>query len=415
MAHAHPLVDPGSDEPLTPDRTRRALNGVVIACLVATAIAVVVLWPRGDEGPDLAAELGFVELVDATVQSARVSPCSYSSAADPFECDLVSARLTSGSQDGEVVNLEFPLDSGSVTLRPGDDVVLNYVPDAPPEARYQFADFQRRTPLLLLGLLFAAVVVALGRWRGLLALAGLGLSLVTLTVFVLPAILEGRSPIAVALAGSSVIAAAALYLAHGVNERTTVAVLGTLASLALTGALAVLFVGLTELTGLASEEVSFLRVFSGLLDFEGLLLAGIIIGALGVLDDVTVTQVSAVWELHRADPTMGRRDLYGSALRIGRDHVASAVNTLVLAYAGASLPLLLLFSQVGRPLGDVLNGETVAVEIVRTLVGSIGLVASVPITTALAVAVVARRGGAEGRARRVVMPGPAGSGEVAAR
>jgi len=415
VAHAHPLVDPGSDEPLTPDRTRRALNGVVIACLVATAIAVVVLWPRGDEGPDLAAELGFVELVDATVQSARVSPCSYSSAADPFECDLVSARLTSGSQDGEVVNLEFPLDSGSVTLRPGDDVVLNYVPDAPPEARYQFADFQRRTPLLLLGLLFAAVVVALGRWRGLLALAGLGLSLVTLTVFVLPAILEGRSPIAVALAGSSVIAAAALYLAHGVNERTTVAVLGTLASLALTGALAVLFVGLTELTGLASEEVSFLRVFSGLLDFEGLLLAGIIIGALGVLDDVTVTQVSAVWELHRADPTMGRRDLYGSALRIGRDHVASAVNTLVLAYAGASLPLLLLFSQVGRPLGDVLNGETVAVEIVRTLVGSIGLVASVPITTALAVAVVARRGGAEGRARRVVMPGPAGSGEVAAR
>lgn len=94
------------------------------------------------------------------MQSARVSPCSYSSAADPFECDLVSARLTSGSQDGEVVNLEFPLDSGSVTLRPGDDVVLNYVPDAPPEARYQFADFQRRTPLLLLGLLFAAVVVA---------------------------------------------------------------------------------------------------------------------------------------------------------------------------------------------------------------------------------------------------------------
>lgn len=389
------------DEPLTPERTRRTLNAVVVVCLVATAIGLAVLWPRDDTGSDLAAELGFVELVDATVQSARVRPCSYSSAEDPFDCDLVAARLTSGADAGEVVDLEFPLDSGSVTLRAGDAVVLNYVPDAPPEARYQFADFQRRTPLLVLGLLFAGVVVALGRWRGLLALVGLGVSLVTLTIFVLPAILEGRSPIAVALVGCSVIAVAALYLAHGVNERTTVAMLGTLASLALTGALAVLFVGLTELTGLAGEEVSFLRVFTGVLDFEGLLLAGIIIGALGVLDDVTVTQVSAVWELHRADPAMGRRDLYASALRIGRDHIASAVNTLVLAYAGASLPLLLLFSQVGRPLGDVLNGETVAVEIVRTLVGSIGLVASVPITTALAVAVVAGPArGPTSRARR---------------
>ncbi len=400
MAHAHHPVAPDLDEPLAPERTRRTLNAVVTVCLVATAIGLAVLWPRGDEGPDLAAELGFVELVDATVQSARVSPCSFSSPQDPFECDLVSARLTGGPDDGEVVDLEFPLDSGSVTLRAGDAVVLNYVPDAPPEARYQFADFQRRTPLLVLGLIFAGVVVALGRWRGLLALVGLGVSLVTLTTFVLPAILEGRSPIAVALVGCSVIAVAALYLAHGVTQRTTVAVLGTLASLALTGALAVLFVGASELTGLASEEVSFLRVFTGVLDFEGLLLAGIIIGALGVLDDVTVTQVSAVWELRRADPAMGARDLYTSALRIGRDHIASAVNTLVLAYAGASLPLLLLFSQVGRPLGDVVNGETVAVEIVRTLVGSIGLVASVPITTALAVAVVAGPARAPRRAAR---------------
>ncbi len=380
------------------------MNGAVLACLAATVIGLAVLWPRGDAGPDLSAELGFVDLVDATVESARVAPCSFSSAQDRFDCDQVSARLTSGPDDGDVVELEFPLDSGSVTLRAGDDVVLNFVPDAPPEARYQFADFQRRTPLLVLGLLFAGVVVALGRLRGLLALAGLGVSMVTLTAFVLPAILEGRSPISVALVGCAVIAVAALYLAHGVNERTTVAVLGTLASLVLTGALAVVFVGLTELTGLAGEEVSFLRVFTGVLDFEGLLLAGIIIGALGVLDDVTVTQVSAVWELHRADPAMTGRSLYSSALRIGRDHIASAVNTLVLAYAGASLPLLLLFSEAGRPLGDVLNGETVAVEVVRTLVGSIGLVASVPITTALAAAVVAR-----GQARPALPSGPEGA------
>jgi len=150
----------------------------------------------------------------------------------------------------------------------------------------------------------------------------------------------------------------------------------------------VLFIGLTELTGLADEDARILQLASTAIDLRGLILGGIIIGTLGVLDDVTVTQVSAVWELHRANPDLGRRGLYSAALRIGRDHIASTVNTLVLAYAGASLPLLVLFVEVRRGLGDVLTGETVATEIVRTLVGSIGLVASVPVTTALAALVV---------------------------
>ena len=151
-----------------------------------------------------------------------------------------------------------------------------------------------------------------------------------------------------------------------------------------------MFVDLARFTGLADEEATFLQVFAGQIDLRGLLLGGFVIGALGVLDDVTVTQVSAVWELKHADPDYGFRDLYSSAVRIGRDHIASTVNTLVLAYAGASLPLLLLFTQAGQGLSDVVNGEAVAIEIVRTLCGSIGLVAAVPFTTAVAALVVAR-------------------------
>jgi uncharacterized membrane protein len=179
----------------------------------------------------------------------------------------------------------------------------------------------------------------------------------------------------------------ALYLAHGFNVRTTTAVLGTLCSLLLTGILAVIFMGTTRLTGLASEEAAFLQISAEQVNLEGLLLGGIIIGTLGVLDDVTVTQASAVWELHLANPSFGIKELYASAVRIGSDHIASTVNTLVLAYAGASLPLLILFSLSSRPLADLITTELVAVEIVRTLVGSIGLVASVPITTFLAATV----------------------------
>jgi hypothetical protein len=182
----------------------------------------------------------------------------------------------------------------------------------------------------------------------------------------------------------------ALYLAHGVNVRTTTAVLGTMGALLLTGLLAWGFVETTRLTGMASEEAGFLQAAVAQVSLRGLLLGGIVIGSLGVLDDVTVTQASAVWELHQANPAYGFRRLFSAGLRIGRDHIASTVNTLVLAYAGASMPLLVLFTLSNRNLGDVLTGELVAQEIVRTLVGSIGLVASVPITTLLA-AMIARQ------------------------
>jgi uncharacterized membrane protein len=396
MSHDHThdrwpadLDEPAERAPLTSAAVGRLLRIAAGIMAAATAIGLVVLWPRGDALLNTS-QLGYADRVDATVVEAELIGCSYDAS---VRCDVITAEITSGNEQGALVVLEFPLDGSSTaaTLRRGDDIVLNDAgPDVPEEVRFTFADFQRRSPLLVLAAVFGIAVVALGRWRGLLALAGLAVSLGVLLAFILPALLRGSSPVAVAVTGASAIAIAVIYLAHGISDRTTVALLGTAASLVLTAVLAGLFAGATELTGLASEESISLLAFAPELDFRGLLLAGIIIGALGVLDDVTVTQVSAVGEIHRHDPTIGARDLYRAGIRVGRDHIASTVNTLILAYAAAALPLLLLFTQSGLGFGRVATSETVAVEIVQALVGSIGLVAAVPITTALAAWVVTR-------------------------
>ncbi len=369
---------------------RRVLLGVVAAIVAFAAVGMLVLWPGDAQVDDEMGQLYFGDRVDADVVGVTRGDCSFATTPGEYVCDLVEFVVTSGPPEGERGTLELVRDTGSVELERGDGIVLNHSPGAPPGAQFQFADHQRSQPLVLLALVFAAVVVAFGRRRGLSALAGVVFSLLVLVGFVLPALLEGSPPIWVALVGTSAIAVPALYLAHGVSERTSVAVIGTVASVVLTCLLGLVFVRATRLTGLASEEVGLLQAFGGQLDFSGLLLAGMVIGALGVLDDVTVTQVAAVWELRQAAPGSTAAELYRAGVRIGRDHIASTVNTLVLAYAGAALPLLLLFRTAERGVGDVITSESIAVEVVRTLVGSIGLVASVPITTALAAVVVTR-------------------------
>ncbi len=262
-----------------------------------------------------------------------------------------------------------------------------------PSRQYQFADFQRRGTLIWLAIAFGIVVVALGGWRGAAALGGLVASVGVLLLFVLPAILDGRSPLLVAVVGAATIAFLALYTAHGFSRMTTVALIGTLAALILTAVLSSLVVEIAGFTGFVSEESALLTLFDSI-DVRGLLLAGIVLGAAGAIDDVTVTQASAVWELRAANPGLTSAELFSRGLRIGRDHIASTVNTLLLAYAGAALPLLVLFVLSEQSLGTVANSEVVAVEIVRTLVGSIGLVAAVPFTTWMASVAV---GAAPGR------------------
>jgi uncharacterized membrane protein len=238
--------------------------------------------------------------------------------------------------------------------------------------------------MLLLGLLFVTAVVLLGRWRGVGALAGLVVSLLVIVSFALPSILDGNNAFTVAIVTASAIAFVALFLAHGRGIGTAVALLATFASLVLTTVLGWAFIAATNLTGYTDDSSLLLASLGTGLDARGIVLAGLVIGSLGVLDDVVVTQVSAVAELRRSRPGATVAEVVRPALRIGRDHISSTVNTLFLAYAGASLPLLLLFTEAGEGIGSVITREVVAVEVVRALVGSVGLVASVPIATHLA-------------------------------
>lgn len=380
MAHAHTSVEVSL-------AARKRLLIAAIAAAAATALALVWLWPS-DAGRNDVGGVGFArEVYQGRVTALSQQECVPGDGG-AGTCRAANVEMESGPDAGSRVTIDLPVNPGRQRIALGSTVILAYEPSAQPQFQYSFADVDRQPTLVWLALLFAGAVIALGRLRGVAALAGLIASFVVLLEFVLPAVLQGESPVAVAVAGASAIAFVALYLAHGFRPMTTVALLGTLASLALTVLLADLFVGFANFSGFATEEATFLNAANTQIDLGGLMLGGIVIGALGAIDDMTVTQASIVWELRDADPTMSRRRLFGSAMRIGRNHVASTVNTLALAYAGASMPLLVLFVLSEQSLSSIVNGELIATEVVRTLVGSIGLVSSVPVTTWLAVAVL---------------------------
>jgi uncharacterized membrane protein len=353
---------------------------IAAALAVVTVLGMVLLRPTGSDRPDLE-EIGIsADVFGAAVVDVTESPCAVG-----LPCQQVSFRLDQGPDTGEVIELEFVVAETSPYFTVGDRVVLDYRADAEPGFEYAYADRQRRPVLAWVAVLFALAVVALGRLRGLAALVGLAASIFVLLQFVIPAILDGRSPVLVAAFGSAAIAYVALYAAHGFTRMTTVALLGTLAALVVTVLLSEIAIGAADLTGFASDE-AFILTIVGTIDLSGLVLAGVVLGSMGAIDDVTVTQASAVWEVKRANPEISRVELVRAGLRVGRDHVASTVNTLLLAYAGASMPLLIFFVLSDQSLGTVLNSEIVATEVLRTLVGSIGLVASVPLTTWLAAA-----------------------------
>jgi uncharacterized membrane protein len=356
------------------------LAWIVIGIAFSTVIGIVILLPREKPELDLSS-FGFAgETVSAVVDSAEVTPCSY---AEDLDCRLVGFAVSSASGEQTEFTQEFSGEAGEVVLVVGERVFLSVVRSDDHNVTYTYYDRDRRVLLGVVALLFGLAVVGLGRMRGLAALAGLALSLVVLISFIVPAIVAGRDAVLVALVGGSAIVLIALYLANGFTAMTHVSAIGAFAALALTVILSWLVLTLARFTGLASEESFYLLSLPDI-DLSGLLLAGVVLGTIGVLDDVTVTQASAVWELQTANPRLGHRGLFDSGLRIGRDHIASTVNTLLLAYAGAGLPLVILFSLSGLPLGVVASSEVIAVEIARTLIGSIGLVAAVPITTWLA-------------------------------
>lgn len=376
----------------------RHLRKVIAVILVPFAAAVVVglaiLWPGGAP-PHEHTGVGFDrQTQDATVVEVVRTSCHPDGASrggargvKEGACKKATVRVDTGKDEGHTFS-EIVQPGQSRQLHSGEKVVAAYEPSAPEELRYSVADVNRHLPMALLAGVFALAVVVVGRLRGVMALLALAVSFLVLDFFILPAILQGSDPLLVAVVGASAIMLTALYTCHGLSARTSVAVLGTLVSLLLIGVLGSRFIGWAALTGNTDDSTGLIHGLYPSIDMSGLLLAGVIIGSLGVLDDVTVTQTSAVWELHEANPSIGWRGLYRAGIRIGRDHIASVVNTLVLAYAGAALPLMLLFAIAQSGVGAVANSELVAEEILRTLVGSIGLVASVPVTTALAALVV---------------------------
>jgi len=364
---------------------RLTVIAVLLPLIAATVAGLIVLWPDGD-----LPEVEGAQRSDATILDIR--PC----AAPPEEgsgeeCCEADVRIDSGADEGVRVVVPVPFGAGAPDFDPGDRVIVGAVPDAPIESRYELLDYQRQMPLLILAVTFATAVIVLSRWRGLASLASLGLSIAILITFVLPALLDGRPPLAVAIVGASTIMIATLYLSYGFSVRTSVSLLGTLFSLTLTGVLGLIFTTAGRFTGLADETSRYLGAVGASIDLHGLLLAGLVIGALGVLDDVTVTQTAAVWELADADPEASRRSLFAAGLRIGRQHVSATVNTLVLAYAGASLPVLLLFAVSGQGPLDTVTNELIAQEVVRALVGGLGIVAAVPLTTLIASLAVRER------------------------
>ena len=355
-----------------------AVVGVLVLAVLAGAVA---LWPRGRLAePAGGGQADPTRLVPATLTSVQTVPCQEAEPGLPGStCIKVRAR-----PDGaEEVEFDTTDPTGD-TFRSGQRVRLSILEQAGQPTFYNIRDLERGRPMVALAALFVLAVIAFGRWQGVRSLIGLACSFAVIVGFVVPAILRGRSPVPVALVGAMAIMLASLYLSHGVGRKTTAAVVGTALALGLTGALTAGFVELTALTGLASEDALNANFQVGGISLQGLLLAGIILGGLGVLDDVTVSQASLVFELRRADPAAGFAELTRGALAVGRDHVAASVNTLFLAYAGASLPLLVLFVSGGDPLGTVVTAEAVAVEVVRTLCGSVGLIAAVPLTTVLA-------------------------------
>jgi len=319
--------------------------------------------------------------------------------------------------EGEYAGIPMQIDYGKrqvrsddYDLKVGDKVMVSISKTPQNVVNAYFVDFIRTTPILWLTVIFAAAIIFISRWKGVGALLSMVFSLYIIIDYIIPHILIGEDPLRVSIIGSAILLGVTLYLTYGWTLKTHSSVISMILVLLLTGTLSALFVVFTKLNGMGDENVMFLmQEMKTPINLRGLLLGGMIIGALGVLDDLVTTQASAVFELHHANPNFGFRTLYNSAMRIGQDHVAATVNTLVLAYAGASLPMLLLFSLARGDYGYLINFAFIAEEVVRTLVGSLGLIAAVPITTAIAI-LFAQRSESLGKWEQVLGPEGEGSG-----
>jgi uncharacterized membrane protein len=353
---------------------------------LATVAGLFVLWPDGEptraEQAAATAEPPGTTYPDARVVSIEPFDCGLDPTAPPQTCANAVMEVLEGEGDGEFQQVELPPEVVAGGVSEGDTLVLTRDGGVEGGAAYNFFDYARDTPIIVLALAFAVVVGLVARLRGLASLVGLAFAFFVLLQFVLPGLLAEDSPTLVSLVGSAAIMFVVLYLAHGFSARTTTALVGTLFGLTLVAVLGSAAVSAARLIGLTSEETQRLQLYDPTLDFSGLVLAGIVVAGLGVLNDVTITQASAIWQLHEVSPEITWRELYSRGMAVGRDHIASTVYTIVFAYAGAALPALLIFELSQRPLWTTVTSYALAEEVIRTLVGAIALVLAVPVTTA---------------------------------
>lgn len=307
-------------------------------------------------------------------------------------------EILDGEHKGELVDFEG-IGSFDVVkknfYKVGDKVLLDASTNDLGETNYYITDYIRTSGLLYLVVLFCLVLLFVGGVRGMRSLVSLVISFLVIIKFIIPQIIAGANPFLITIVGSSFILLAVIYITEGWNNRSHVSVVSIFISLVLTFLISSFFVSLAKLSGLASEETMFLISFGEqAINFKGLLLAGIIIGALGVLDDVVISQVVAVEQIIEANPEQESKQIFKRAYEVGVSHINSMTNTLFLAYAGAALPLLILFisgESAFSSWGQIINNEAIATEIVRTLAGSIGLITAVPISTLIAVRIFKKK------------------------
>lgn len=299
----------------------------------------------------------------------------------------IKILITKGNEEGkEIITENGTQPMGHINkYKVGDTILISETTDDNGNEVYFIVDYIRTKTLGILFIVFAILAILIGRKKGFLSLISMALSFLIIFIFLLPQILSGKDPILIAIISSILIIPLTFYLSHGFSKKTTIAILGTIIALTITGILSIIFSNLSHLTGTDSEEILFLQGMNNTTyNLQGLLLAGILIGTLGIMDDITISQTAIVYQIYELKSDITTGDLFKRSLQLGRDHIASMINTLILVYAGASMPLLLLFMSDSRTPGEVVSLEIVATEIVRTLVGSIGLILAVPITTYLA-------------------------------
>nr|EEI15203.1 YibE/F-like protein [Corynebacterium accolens ATCC 49725] len=380
---------------------RVGLVTAIGTALVAMLIGLVLLWPSSATSEHTSEEFESTYAlnhpqVEATVEKTDHSACQSEQTGLAFDtpplipekeevdCDRALVKITSGEDEGKMTQLVTYGNAGDPELQPGDNIVLSKATDPTGSVSYAFADYQRSNSLLLWGVVIAIVIIAFAAWHGVRAIIGLGLSLGIVFSFLIPALIAGTNPLWVALAACTAIILLAVPLVHGVNWKSASAVGGSLTALAIAAFLAWAAIDSSQLQGYSSEDNLKLLLYMPNVSILGVLLCGFVVGALGSLADVAIAQASTITELHESDPAASPLELFLSAMRVGRDHIASMVYTLILTYTGAALPLLLLITAAERPAGQILSSDLVATELLRSGVGAMALTLAVPITTLIA-------------------------------